>query len=65
MEETAGEVWKALLTGFSPEEKESLTKLVENTLREQRAEVLREAAQEAAGVVPRRRRGRPRKRTRG
>lgn len=64
MEETNGGVWKALLTGFTPEEKESLTKVVQQELREQRAEVLREAAQEATGPAPRRRPGRPRKRPR-
>jgi hypothetical protein len=64
VEETERGLWKALLHGFTPEEKASLLGLVENELREQRAEVVRAAQEEVAGERPRRRPGRPRKRRR-
>jgi hypothetical protein len=61
MEEIDSGVWKALLAGFTSEEKERLTQAVQKELREQRAEVVRAAEEKAAGQAPPRRPGRPRK----
>jgi len=61
MEETSGGLWRALLDGFPPEERESLTQVVQRELREQRTERLRLAEQDSSAEDLPQRPGRPRK----